>query len=53
MKKNKILTVNDWVLAMTSYGMSEDQIETITEQTKPPNLYVELEMIKSKIYKKA
>lgn len=53
MKKNKVLTLEDWIVAMTSYGLSEDQIETHTGQHKPSNLYVELENMKSKIYKKA
>jgi len=41
-KKNKTLTLDDWILAVTSYGIPADFIAQISGQPVPGNLYYEL-----------
>lgn len=41
-KKNKVLSIDDWILAITSYGIPADSISQITNQAVPGNLYYEI-----------
>ncbi|KRX05303.1 Translation protein, beta-barrel domain [Pseudocohnilembus persalinus] len=42
LKKNKVLSLDNWILAVTTYGISADQIQEITGQQIPGNFYYAL-----------
>ncbi len=53
LKKNKTLTLDDWIIAITSYGIPADQISQISGQTPPGNLYYEIAYRQEKVTKAA
>lgn len=53
LKKNKALTIDDWILAMTSYGIPADAISAICNQPIPGNLYYEIATRAERITKAA
>lgn len=52
-KKNKVLSIDDWILAITSYGIPADSISQITNQPVPGNLYYEIALRQDQITKVA
>jgi len=42
LKKNKQLTLDDWVMAITTHGISADAVAAFSGQPIPGNLYYEL-----------
>ena len=53
LKKSKTLDINDWIVAITSYGIPADQIQQISGQLPPGNLYYEMAYRQEKIQKAA
>lgn len=49
--KKKTLTLNDWIVAIESWGMSPDSIAEATGLLQPDNLYNEMELRKMKFTK--
>ncbi|KAL7712647.1 Alanine--tRNA ligase [Entamoeba marina] len=41
-KKKGVLNVNDWIVAMKSYGVSPDKIAEVSKLEVPDNLYIKL-----------
>jgi alanyl-tRNA synthetase len=52
-KKKGAFTLNEWILAMTTYGISADKISEISKLPIPPNIYYEIAERESKIMKMA
>eukprot|EP01016_Furgasonia_blochmanni_P018253 TRINITY_DN2078_c0_g2_i4.p1 TRINITY_DN2078_c0_g2~~TRINITY_DN2078_c0_g2_i4.p1 ORF type:complete len:764 (-),score=336.45 TRINITY_DN2078_c0_g2_i4:2205-4496(-) len=53
MKKNPKLTIDDWIVAMTSWGIPADAIAQISGQPVPGNLYYEIATRQDRIAKAA
>jgi alanyl-tRNA synthetase len=54
LKKNKgTLTIDDWIIAMTSWGIPADAIANISKTEIPPNLYYEIATRQERIVKAA
>eukprot|EP00477_Mikrocytos_mackini_P000567 GAHX01000605.1.p1 GENE.GAHX01000605.1~~GAHX01000605.1.p1 ORF type:complete len:992 (-),score=193.88 GAHX01000605.1:1573-4548(-) len=51
--KNKKLSMEDWVVAVSSWGISPDKIAQATNQSVPPNLYLEISEASEKTAKQA
>lgn len=50
-KKKNVLTIDDWILAMTSWGIPVDTISKISGQPIPGNLYYEIATRQEKVMK--
>ena len=53
LKKNPTLTIDDWIIAMTSWGIPADLISQISKQPIPGNLYYEIATRQERIQKAA
>lgn len=51
--KDTALSLEDWIVAVTSWGISADAIQTITKQEIPLNLYYEIAMKQEKMVRQA
>lgn len=49
LKNKKVLTLDDWILAMTSWGIPADTISEISKTPVPGNLYYEIALRQDKI----
>lgn len=52
-KKSKVLSIDDWILAITSYGIAADQVASLTGQAIPGNLYYEIALRQEQVTKVA
>jgi alanyl-tRNA synthetase len=50
-RKNGILTIDDWIIAMQSWGIPADSISEISKQPTPGNLYYEIAQRQERIAK--
>lgn len=53
LKKSKQLTINDWIVAVTSYGIPADTVAKLSGQPIPNNLYYEIAQQQERITKPA
>jgi len=53
LKKSKVLSLDDWVVAITSHGIAADQVAQLTGQPIPGNLYYEIALRQEKVAKVA
>lgn len=53
LSKNKKLTIEDWIVAMTSWGIPADVIALISKEPVPGNLYYEIALRQERISKAA
>lgn len=53
LKKKSELTIDDWIIAMTSWGIPADAIAQISKNEIPPNLYHEIATRQERVVKAA
>eukprot|EP00357_Protocruzia_adherens_P036422 CAMPEP_0115033840 /NCGR_PEP_ID=MMETSP0216-20121206/40213_1 /TAXON_ID=223996 /ORGANISM="Protocruzia adherens, Strain Boccale" /LENGTH=961 /DNA_ID=CAMNT_0002412447 /DNA_START=107 /DNA_END=2992 /DNA_ORIENTATION=+ len=49
LKKKKVMDIDDWILAVTTWGMSPDKIAEISGQTVPLDFYYQLDLRNSQL----
>ena len=53
LNKNKKLTIDDWIIAMTSWGIPADVIAQVSKDPVPGNLYYEIALRQERVSKAA
>ena len=48
-RKKGVLTTDDWIVAMTTYGLDADKISEITGLEQPGQLYVQLAEMQERV----